>query len=97
MPRGLEIMARILDDFLSQNNLIGKNLKKIRKDKRISQRELANKLELLGIYICRGSISRIEEGLRTVTDIELAGLAKVLEIEISDLMDTAALPFEKDR
>jgi len=90
-------MARILDDFLSQNNLIGKNLKKIRKDKRISQRELANKLELLGIYICRGSISRIEEGLRTVTDIELAGLAKVLEIEISDLMDTAALPFEKDR
>ena len=90
-------MARILDDFLSQNNLIGKNLKKIRKGKKISQRELANKLELLGIYICRGSISRIEEGLRTVTDIELAGLAKVLEIEISDLMDTAALPFEKDR
>lgn len=88
-------MARILDEYLSQYNLIGKNLKKIRKEKRISQRELANKLELLGVYICRGSISRIEEGQRTVTDIELAGLAKVLEIDIRDLMDTNVLPFDE--
>ena len=69
-------------------NLIGKNLKKFRKKKRLSQQMLSNKLELLGVYVCRGSISRIEDHSRTVTDIELFAIAKVLEIPITELFDT---------
>ena len=51
----------------------------LRKQKKMSQQELSDKLETLAIYICRGSISQIEDKSRTVTDIELYGLAKVLE------------------
>ena len=40
-----------------------------------------------GCYICRGSISRIEDKSRTVTDIELMGLAKVLGVKIQDLFE----------
>ena len=47
-------------------------------------REPADKLETLAIYICRGSISRIEDGSRTVTDIELYGLSQVLATPIED-------------
>lgn len=78
-------MARIIDG--EQMNMVGSNIKKFRKLKKMSQQELADKLELMAIYVCRGSISRIEDKSRTVTDIELYGIAKVLNVEISDLFE----------
>ena len=76
-------MARIIDG--EKKNLIGKNLKNIRRRKKISQRQLSLKLELLGVYICRGSISRIEDYSRTVTDIELFAIAEALDVDVSEL------------
>ena len=76
-------MARIIDG--EKKNLIGGNLKKIRTKLKVSQQELSNKLELLGVYVCRGSISRIEDFSRTVTDIELFAIAEVLKIQVSEL------------
>lgn len=73
-------MARIIDS--THKNLIGGNLRRIRKGKHISQQQLSDKLETLAIYICRGSISRIEALSRTVTDIELYGLSQVLATPI---------------
>ena len=76
-------MARIIDG--DNKNLIGKNLKKLRVKLKISQQELSNKLELLGVYVCRGSISRIEDCSRTVTDIELFAIAEVLGVDPKEL------------
>ena len=76
-------MARIIDT--EDKNLIGKNLKKIRTKLKMSQQELSAKLELLGVYVCRGSISRIEDRSRTVTDIELFAIAEVLGVDIKEL------------
>ena len=53
----------------------------------MSQQKLSNQLELYAVYVCRGSVSRIEDRSRTVTDIELYAIAKVLNVEISDLFD----------
>jgi len=75
-------MARIIDS--EHKNLIGDNLRKIRKAKKLSQQQLSDKLETLAIYICRGSISRIEDKSRTVTDIELYGLSQVLSTPIEN-------------
>ena len=36
--------------------------------------------------ICRGSISRIEDYSRTVTDLELVALAEVLQVSVLDLL-----------
>ena len=52
---------------------------------KISQQELSNKLELLGVYVCRGSISRIEDYSRTVTDIELFAIAQILGVDPMEL------------
>lgn len=49
------------------------------------QQVLSNRLETLAIYVYRGSISRIEDKQRTVTDIELYGLAKILDVPIESL------------
>lgn len=77
-------MARIIDT--TEKNLIGDNVRKYRQEQKLSQQLLSDRLETLGIYICRGSISRIEDKSRTVTDIELYGLSKVLGIPMDELL-----------
>ena len=78
-------MARIIDG--TKMNLIGENVKKFRKLRKMSQQKLSNKMELMGVYVCRGSVSRIEDCSRTVTDIELYALATVLDVAVSDLLN----------
>ena len=78
-------MARIIDG--TEMNLVGDKVRALRTAKRMSQQDLSNQLEILAIYICRGSISRIEDKQRTVTDIELYGLAKVLGVSIQELFE----------
>lgn len=78
-------MARIIDG--EKQNMIGLNVAKRRTELKMSQQELSNKLELFGVYVCRGSISRIEDFSRTVTDIELYAISKVLNMSIDELLD----------
>ncbi|MDR0884672.1 MAG: XRE family transcriptional regulator [Oscillospiraceae bacterium] len=77
-------MARIIED--TRQNLVGERVRKYRRLRRMSQQTLSAKLEVLAIYICRGSVSRIEKYTRTVTDIELFGLAQVLGVAVTDLL-----------
>ena len=76
-------MARIIDG--QDMNMIGDQVRRLRIARGWSQQTLSNKLEMLAIYVCRGSISRIEDKQRTVTDIELYGLSKVLNVPMEEL------------
>lgn len=87
-------MARIIDG--NKMNMIGANVAKRRKELKMSQQKLSDKLELYAVYVCRGSVSRIEDYSRTVTDIELYAIAKVLNVEISDLFDKDIFDFDSD-
>ena len=78
-------MARIVD--YQAQNLVGKKVKKSRIEREMSQQELSERLETYAIYVCRGSISRIEGRRRTVTDYELKALAAALEVSIEDLFE----------
>lgn len=76
-------MARIIDG--KELNLVGDKVRELRTKKGWSQQVLSEKLETMAIYVCRGSISRIEDRRRTVTDIELYGLAKLFDVSIESL------------
>ena len=76
-------MARIVDG--NEKNLIGSRIRELRKQNNMSQQELSDRLETYAVYVCRGSISRIEEQSRTVTDIEVYGFAKLFNVSISEL------------
>ena len=78
-------MPRIIEG--KEMNLIGDRRRVLRKKHHLSQQQLSERLETQAVYICRGSISRIEDKSRTVTDIELMGLAKVLGVKIQDLFE----------
>lgn len=77
-----EEMARIIDG--KEMNLVGDKVKEFRQARNLSQQAVSDKLETMAIYICRGSISRIEDKSRTVTDIELYGLSQVFGVNIED-------------
>ena len=77
-------MKRIIDNDMPVN-ITGSQIKKLRVKSGLSQRQLSEKLELEAVYTCRGSISRIENGQRAVTDTELMAIAKVLGVTVDKL------------
>ena len=69
------------------NNICGKNISKFRTDLKISQRQLADRMQLVGIDIDKNAIQRIECGKRFVTDIEIIAFAKVLNKKYEELLN----------
>lgn len=76
-------MKRIID--CEQSNIIGSNIRKARIAAGLSQKQLSEKLELMAVYTCRGSISRIENGKRAITDIEIDAISTVLQVSLDTL------------
>ena len=70
-----------------RNNVCGTNVAAIRKSMNISQRELADRLQLHGLDVDKNAVQRIEAGKRFVTDIELIALAAVLKVKIDELLE----------
>ena len=68
------------------NNICGKSIAQFRMKMGISQRELADKMQLVGIDIDKNAIQRIECGKRFVTDIEVIAFAKVFNVTLEELL-----------
>lgn len=75
------------------NNISGSNIARIRKSMSptVSQRALADSLQLYGIDVDKNAVQRIESGKRFVTDIELVAIAKVLQVSVMDLLREAII------
>lgn len=71
----------------NKNNICGKKIAEYRKKLRISQRELADLLQINGLDVDKNAIQRIEAGKRFVTDIEIVALSRVLKKTINELLD----------
>lgn len=73
-------------DFNGSKNVCGKRVKAERKKLKLSQEELAARLQLKGIILERDSVSRIEIGTRFVADYELMALSEILKVSLSYLL-----------
>ena len=67
-------------EFYNNKNIISSRLKEARKERQISQSELAAKLQTCNINVDQQMISRIEKNERQVTDYEVACICKSLGI-----------------
>ena len=76
-----------------KNNLCGENVALLRKAQvpKMSQRVLAERLQLYGMDVDKNAIQRIECGKRFVTDIELVAICKVLRVSFDQL-----IPFQNE-
>ncbi len=66
-------------------NITGKNIKIIRKNKKITQEDLCARMQILGYQISRSDISKLENQKKFITDFEIYGFAKALKVSILDL------------
>ena len=72
-----------------KNNICGATVARLRKAMGISQRELADRLQLAGFDIEKNGVQRIESGQRFVTDIELGFLSNVLAVDVDVLLENS--------
>jgi HTH-type transcriptional regulator, cell division transcriptional repressor len=70
-------------------NIVGKRVQEARLKftPPLSQEELAARLELNGWRISRGTLAKIESGVRQVTDIEVMAFSKALKVSADWLFD----------
>ena len=70
-----------------RSNLVGARIRELRRlaKPKLTQNDLAGRVAAHAIALDRTAIYRIERGLRAVTDVELAALAKGLRVHIADL------------
>ena len=71
-----------------KNNLCGEKIRALRLayPEKLSQRALADKMQLIGIDIDKNAIQRIECGKRFVTDIELRALSEIFGVTLDELV-----------
>ena len=70
-----------------EKNLISKRLAKLRQEHHMSQRDLANKLQLAGYDMDKNVITRIETNKRYVSDLELKAIAEIFQVSYVYLID----------
>ena len=68
-----------------KSNVIGRNIKKYRELRNLTQRELSNKIALLGIDIYHSDISQIENQKLLLKDFEIIAFCKVLNVSYEQL------------
>ena len=69
-----------------RNNIAGIKMKELRKALKISQRELSDRLQVVGLDIDKNAVQRIESGQRFVTDNEILAIAKCFNVTVSSLL-----------
>lgn len=72
--------------FNGKKNISEPRIREARTKKRLSQSDLAARMQVEGIVIERDSISRVEIGTRFIPDYELPVYARVLDVSIGWLL-----------
>lgn len=73
-------------DYNGKKNLAGERIHQLRTANRLSQSDLAARMQLNGVIMEREAISKIETGDRFVADYELMVFAKVFGVSMKWLV-----------
>lgn len=65
---------------------IGRNIKNIRKEKKIKQIDVVRKMQLMGIDITRESFVKIERGIQHIYATQLKAVKEILDTSYDELL-----------
>ena len=68
-------------------NIVGKNIERLRKEKRIKQKDFISKMQIMGCDINPTSYSKLEGQIRIATDKEIYVIAKILNVTTDTLFE----------
>lgn len=69
------------------DNTIGRNIRRLRKDRGMGQTELVRELQLLNISMTRETLIKIERGIQHIQLVQLKGIKQILKVTYEDLLD----------
>ena len=69
-------------------NMVGRNIERLRKERRIKQKDFIAKIQIMGCDMNPTSYSKLEGQIRSATDREIFVIAKILGVKMEDLFDT---------
>lgn len=73
-------------EYRGNNNVVGRQLQLYRKKAKLSQKDLAARLQVMQVNMDQQMISRIERNERIVTDYELACLCMILKTTPQEML-----------
>ena len=77
-------MGGIVEQSIRAGNCLGQNIRKARLAKKLTQEQLATRLQLLGCDMSRGTYAKIEMGIRHITVPEIDAIKEILDMEYED-------------
>lgn len=80
------VMILKIYDYNGRKNLCGTNVRRLRREKGMTQDMLSQRLQLMGVVVERFAVAKIEAGTRFVADYELYALAEIFGVQMEDLM-----------
>ena len=72
--------------IMGTKNVIGAKVEILRKQKGLTQKDLAKVMVKKGVSISSTGLSKIESQNRMVSDIELVALSEIFEVSVDDLI-----------
>ena len=81
----LQIKEIRMSQKIKSNITLGHNLRKLRKEKKITQEQMVARMQLLGINISRSIYSQIECGTYNIKVTEFAALKEILDVDYNTL------------
>ncbi|EHW0652364.1 helix-turn-helix transcriptional regulator [Vibrio parahaemolyticus] len=66
---------------MTMMNVVGVSIRQLRKQQKITQEQLSAKCNVIGLDISRGTLAKIEAGVRQVTDVEIVMIARALKVD----------------
>ncbi len=79
---------------MESKNVVGVRVRQARKSVKppITQLDLVARLQVEGMRIDQAGMSKIENGRRPVSDVEVVSLAKALKVTVSWLLGQSTIP-----
>lgn len=74
-----------INQYNNNLNIIGTNIRALRKNQNLSQEYLCARMQTMGYKISRSDISKIENNKKFISDFEVLGFAKALKVKVSNL------------
>lgn len=75
------------EKIIDPNNVIGSNIKRIRKERGIGQTELVKMLQLNDVDITRETLVKIEGGRQHIKLSQLNNIKKVLKVSYMEILE----------
>ena len=79
-------------NYEGKANIVGTKIKEARLNQKLSQEELAIKMQLRNIEFSQKVISRIEKQERFVADYELLAFSEVLKLDLYEMFSIEKVP-----